>query len=224
MITDIRRAPRHRKEAEIVKKTMVFASATALAAALTLAAPAMAHSHPQARKTVGRLDTDPPVPAVPGMAYAAPDHVDKSSLNATRRAAYVKDQHEQAVRASRSGPRRLATAVNTAQKALGKPYIWGGTGPRGYDCSGLVQWAYGQAGIRLPRVASAQYSSRPAHPARGQLRLGDLVFYGPTERGIHHVGIYIGSGMMLHAPNSQSKIRFDRVDYMNDYYGATRVG
>ncbi|MER6605826.1 C40 family peptidase [Streptomyces sp. NPDC000927] len=119
------------------------------------------------------------------------------------------------------------TAINWAQTRLGVQYVWGGESDAegGYDCSGLMMAAYAQAGIRLPRVANDQYNASSVHPGRNGLRPGDLVFFGPpgSSRGIHHVGLYVGGGMMLHSPNPHSVVRFDRVDYMSDYYGATRV-
>lgn len=118
-----------------------------------------------------------------------------------------------------------ATAINWAQTKLGHKYVWGGESDEegGFDCSGLMQAAYAKAGVQLPRVANDQYATTNVHPKKSALRPGDLVFYGQTERGIHHVGLYVGSGYMLHAPNSRSKIRFDKISYMSDYYGATRV-
>lgn len=118
-----------------------------------------------------------------------------------------------------------ATAINWAQTKLGHKYVWGGESDEegGFDCSGLMQAAYAQAGVELPRVANDQYATTNVHPKKSALRPGDLVFYGQTERSIHHVGLYVGSGYMLHAPNSRSKIRFDKISYMSDYYGATRV-
>jgi cell wall-associated NlpC family hydrolase len=122
------------------------------------------------------------------------------------------------------------TAINWASTKLGHKYVWGGESDEegGFDCSGLMQASYAQAGIKLPRVANDQYATTKNHPAEKDLRMGDLVFFGDSPRGIHHVGLYVGrdgegNPMMLHAPNSRSKIRFDKVHYMSDYYGATRV-
>lgn len=119
------------------------------------------------------------------------------------------------------------TAINWAQTKLGTWYLWGGncdaaSGGR-CDCSGLTKTAYAKAGIQLPRVANDQYRTTNVHPKKGELRPGDLVFYGRTERGIHHVGLYLGSGMMIHAPRTGRTIAFDKITYMSDYYGATRI-
>lgn len=119
------------------------------------------------------------------------------------------------------------TAINWAQTKLGTWYLWGGncdtaSGGR-CDCSGLTKTAYAKAGVTLPRVANDQYNTTDVHPKRNELRPGDLVFFGKTERGIHHVGLYLGSGMMIHAPRTGRTIAFDKVSYMSDYYGATRV-
>lgn len=121
-------------------------------------------------------------------------------------------------------------AINWAQTKLGMPYVWGGESDAegGFDCSGLMQAAYAQAGIRLPRVAQDQYDTTDVHPTENELRPGDLVFFG-TRHNLHHVGLYVGKdpktgkSMMLHAPNSRTVIKFSPVHYMSDYYGATRV-
>lgn len=113
-------------------------------------------------------------------------------------------------------------AINFAGTTLGTPYQWGGTGPR-YDCSGLVMRAFEKAGIKLPRVAADQYHASDRHPDRDELLPGDLVFYRNASEGIHHVGLYVGSGHMIHAPRTGRVVSFDHIDYMSGYYGATRV-
>lgn len=132
--------------------------------------------------------------------------------------------------ASASGRPAWVIAINWASTKLGTKYVWGGESEEegGFDCSGLMQAAYAKAGIELPRVANDQYLTTKIHPSEKNLRMGDLVFFGRSARGIHHVGIYIGrdenrNPMMLHAPNRRSLIRIDKVHYMSDYYGATRV-
>ena len=87
------------------------------------------------------------------------------------------------------------TALRYALTQQGKPYVWGGAGPNGYDCSGLVQWAFKQAGRMLPRTAAMQ-STVGTPVALNQLRPGDLVFfYSPVS----HVAIYVGGGKVVEA-------------------------
>ena len=88
-------------------------------------------------------------------------------------------------------------AVALARKQLGVPYVWGGASPNGFDCSGLVSWVYGRLHVSLPHNAAAMYSI--GRPVGGRaLRPGDLVFF----HGLGHVGLYIGRGRMIHAPQS----------------------
>lgn len=98
-----------------------------------------------------------------------------------------------------------AAAVRAALDQVGKPYRWGATGPEAFDCSGLVRWAYAQAGLALPRTSRAQWwAGRPVDV--GGLRPGDLVFWAsdPTDPAtIHHVGIYVGQALMVHAPHTR---------------------
>lgn len=115
-----------------------------------------------------------------------------------------------------------AKAVAYARSKLGTPYVWGGDGEAegGFDCSGLTKAAYAKAGIPLPRVAQAQYQATPKVPRGQPLLAGDLVFYG-SRSNLHHVGIYIGEGKMIHAPNSRGLVRVEGYRW-TDYYGATR--
>jgi cell wall-associated NlpC family hydrolase len=92
---------------------------------------------------------------------------------------------------------------------IGKPYKWGGAGPNSYDCSGLTMWAWAHAGVSLPHSSKAQYSSLP-HVSLSQLAPGDLIFYGSP---IHHVGIYKGGGVMVHAPQSGETVREESIYY-----------
>ena len=94
--------------------------------------------------------------------------------------------------------------VEVARTQIGRPYLWGGASPAaGFDCSGLVQWAYGQVGVALPRTAQQQFDAT-ARLGPDQLRPGDLVFFARTNPAsaefITHVGIYAGGGQMVNAP------------------------
>lgn len=104
------------------------------------------------------------------------------------------------------GPAGLVVAFAFDQ--LGKPYRWGSAGPNSYDCSGLTLAAWHTAGIRLPHNAARQYGSM-AHISRDELRPGDLVFYYGR---ISHVGVYIGRGKMIHAPEYGENVRVAGVD------------
>jgi peptidoglycan DL-endopeptidase CwlO len=100
-------------------------------------------------------------------------------------------------------------AVRFAFRQLGKPYRWGRSGPDAYDCSGLTSAAWASAGVPLPHNSGRQYGA-VGRIRRADLRPGDLVFYYGR---ISHVGIYVGGGKIVHAPEYGESIRFDDVDY-----------
>ena len=108
--------------------------------------------------------------------------------------------------------------VSFALDQVGKPYVWGTAGPDSYDCSGLILRAYAQIGIDLPHNAAAQYDST-AKISRDELQPGDLVFYNDLS----HMGMYIGNGLIVHAPNSRTVVKVVEVDHGNVYYGTTTV-
>lgn len=114
--------------------------------------------------------------------------------------------------------------VATAQKYLGVPYVWGGTSPRGFDCSGLVQYVCKQNGISLPRTAASQRGAGK-YVSRADLQPGDLVFFSSGGR-VNHVGIYIGGGNMIHAPQTGDVVKVSSINStyrVNRYAGAVRV-
>jgi cell wall-associated NlpC family hydrolase len=113
---------------------------------------------------------------------------------------------------------RAAAAVSYAYQKLGSPYVWGATGPNAFDCSGLIQAAYRSAGISLPRTTYAQINAGQ-RISQSELLPGDLVFF---YSGISHVGIYVGRGQMIHAPNPSAPVRVAPLDEM-PFAGATRV-
>jgi cell wall-associated NlpC family hydrolase len=96
--------------------------------------------------------------------------------------------------------------------------VWGATGPHAFDCSGLVQAAYRAAGISLPRTTYAQIDAG-RRVSRSELRPGDLVFF---YSGVSHVGIYVGGGQMIHAPNPSAPVRLAPIGLM-PFAGAARV-
>src|SRR3954452_20930501 len=110
-------------------------------------------------------------------------------------------------------------AVDTALAQQGKPYVWGGAGPDSYDCSGLVQYAYGAAGIALPHSSSMQ-STMGTPVAYSDLQPGDLVFfYSPVS----HVGMYIGNGQMVPASTYGQPVQVIDLAYMPGFNSARRL-
>ncbi|MEU6989880.1 C40 family peptidase [Streptomyces sp. NPDC046465] len=153
-----------------------------------------------------------------------------SRLTAAQRAEVATPDRGDGDRATRSSTRvaplgtakapnaRAASAVSYAYQAIGSPYVWGATGPHAFDCSGLTQAAYRSAGVSLPRTTYAQIATGK-RVSRSELRPGDLVFF---YSGISHVGLYIGNGQMIHAPNPSAPVRLAPIDQM-PFAGATRV-
>ncbi|REE98491.1 C40 family peptidase [Thermomonospora umbrina] len=115
---------------------------------------------------------------------------------------------------------RADRAVNFAMAQRGKPYRWGGTGPYGYDCSGLVQRAWRRAGVTIPRVTHDQYRGIRKKVQRRNLRPGDLLLFN----GLRHVGMYVGDGRFVHAPRPGRSITTERLRgyYARSYVGAVR--
>jgi cell wall-associated NlpC family hydrolase len=106
--------------------------------------------------------------------------------------------------------------VGVAMQYLGVPYVWGGASPRGFDCSGLVMYAFAKIGISLPHSSYAQFGmGTPV--SIGQLQAGDLVFFS----GASHVGIYIGSGQFIHAPHTGDVVK---ISSLSGYYSSAFAG
>jgi cell wall-associated NlpC family hydrolase len=112
-----------------------------------------------------------------------------------------------------------AQALTAALSRRGDPYVWGAAGPGEFDCSGLVVWAFAQEGISLPHFTGDLWNSG-VHISRADLEPGDLVFFFPD---ISHVGIYLGDGLMVDAPDFGEVVRVEPV-YWSAFVGAVRIG
>ena len=120
---------------------------------------------------------------------------------------------------------QVTAALRAAESRKGLPYVWGAAGPASFDCSGLVQWSFAQAGVSMPRVAADQARTGPAVPV-SQLEPGDLLFYhtDPTDPGyISHVAIYLGNGWMIQAPQPGMDVQVVPADFGSQFAGAIRV-
>lgn len=116
--------------------------------------------------------------------------------------------------------------VDTAMKYMGVPYVWAGTSPNGFDCSGLVYYCFKENGYSTNRTAASLYNNGIAVD-RSQLQVGDIIcFYNGGYSYIGHVGIYIGNNQFIHASSSNGKVVIDSLStnyYNNHYYGARRI-
>ncbi|CDM68352.1 NLP/P60 protein [Clostridium bornimense] len=116
----------------------------------------------------------------------------------------------------------LANAVlEEARKHLGKPYVWGAKGPDTFDCSGFVQYVFKQVGINAPAPTYTQVNLGKQVPI-GQEQPGDLVFFGSISAP-HHVGIYVGDGIYIHAPQTGDYVKYSKLMYAKDYSQARRL-
>ncbi|TCO48084.1 NlpC/P60 family protein [Actinocrispum wychmicini] len=122
-----------------------------------------------------------------------------------------------------TAPGAAGAAVQAALSRRGDPYVWGGASPGGFDCSGLVEWAYGQAGVGLPRSSRSQFGLGKS-VSINDLQPGDLLFYGGSASSIHHVAMYVGQGMIVHASTSGQPVKTAPISGGgSDFFGAKRI-
>ena len=122
-------------------------------------------------------------------------------------------------------PKPSADAIiATAKKYIGVPYVWGGSTPGGFDCSGFVQYVFNAHGISLPRTSKEQYSVG-TWVSKSNLKAGDLVFFDTEGNGVSHLGIYIGDNQFIHASTSKGVIitSLSNSYWSPKYYGAKRI-
>lgn len=200
-----------------MKRLLVAASAAVIALpALATAAPAQAR--PMSTTTAAATASRQAAPSLATARYAAVSYANKYSRQATRVSWRQKDRNAAhlsrlTARARMSAPKR-AVLISKTQK--GTYYRWGGTTPRGFDCSGYTKYVYKKAGKNLPRTAAQQYraTKRTSRPAPG-----DLVFFGGSRAS--HVGIYVGNNRMIHSPRRGKAVQISKV-YRGASYGKVR--
>ena len=125
-----------------------------------------------------------------------------------------------------SAPASGSSIVNTAYKYMGVPYVWAGTSPKGFDCSGFIYYVFGEHGIKTNRTAASLYNNG-SYVQRSDLQPGDIIcFYNGGYSYIGHVGIYIGNDQFIHASSAGGKVVIDSLSskyYNSHYYGARRI-
>ncbi len=116
------------------------------------------------------------------------------------------------------------SVVTVAKKYIGTPYKYGGTSPKGFDCSGFVGYSYKKLGKSLPRTTASMYK-KGKKVKKSNLKKGDLIFFKTYKKGASHVGIYIGSNQFIHSSSSKG-VKVDKLSnsyWKTKYYGAKRI-
>jgi cell wall-associated NlpC family hydrolase len=164
------------------------------------------------------------VPATQALAEPQPaDGTPRAVATLHTAPAALREHNRLAARAALRLARQLPTVgervAGIARRYLGAPYVYGGASPGGFDCSGFVMYVYGKVGVELPHHAASQYGLGRAVPYR-QLAPGDLVFF----TGLGHVGIYVGGGRFVDAPQTGDVVRVRPLAERRDsFVGARRI-
>lgn len=147
-----------------------------------------------------------------------------NSLTAAQRASIAASNASAASRAASrvdlgddtAATARAAEALAAGKTKIGSPYVYGASGPNSFDCSGFTSWAYAQAGVSIPRTSESQASAGTRIYSQSQLKPGDLVIF---YSDYHHVGLYAGNGMVLHAPRTGESVKYESIGDMPFQFG-----
>lgn len=162
------------------------------------------------------------VPAAQAKTVSAPASVtDEAPAAEAAGTAQVKKVTKKQAKAARQKV-KAHKAVKVAKKQIGDPYRYGATGPNAFDCSGLVQYAWKKAGVKIPRVTYSQFARIKKKVSYKNLQPGDLMFF----RGLGHVGMYVGKGKMIHSPSTGKTVRVEKLNgwRKSSFAGAVRPG
>lgn len=133
----------------------------------------------------------------------------------------AKAEAEAKAKAKAEKASKVDKTLKVAKSLIGTPYVYGGSTPAGFDCSGFTVYCYAKAGISLTHNAQAQYNQTKSVSTK-DMKKGDLVFFGGSTGSITHVGIYVGNGKFIHSPQTGEYVRIDSLSSRSNFVGATR--
>ena len=133
----------------------------------------------------------------------------------------AKAEAEAKAKAKAEKASKVDKTLKVAKNLIGTPYVYGGSTPAGFDCSGFTMYCYAKAGISLTHNAQAQYNQTKSVSTK-DMKKGDLVFFGGSTGNITHVGIYVGNGKFIHSPQTGEYVRIDSLSSRSNFVGATR--
>lgn len=134
----------------------------------------------------------------------------------------IAKQEKAAKKAAAAKANKVTKVLDTANSLKGTPYVYGGSTPSGFDCSGFTMYCYAKSGVSLTHNAQAQFNQTKS-VSTASMKAGDLVFFGSSTGSITHVGIYVGDGKFIHSPQTGEFVRVDSLSSRSNFVGATRV-
>lgn len=194
------------------------AAAVAPAPAVSTSAPTTGTTQPDPKATLALqlIRSNAKLAGIPSINFTVPQIGTTVQTNSVKAARVASTPAGQAALGSSIGN----AVVKAAKQFLGVPYVWGGTTPKGFDCSGLMQYVFHKFGINIPRVTYDQVKAGKAVP-RSALQPGDLIFFG-TWNDPHHVGMFVGNGQFIEAPHTGDVVKISNLAGRSDYLTARR--